>query len=204
MALLSPTDAAAFRVLRARLGFFEAVRVALAVGVAQARGGPFEDLDPPRDAAEAGSREQAGGAVLLYRTLLRRHGSRARDLTAQVVEASALAFLDGALGDLDLPALDEATDEDRAAFVQERLARFPNVTARLDRADAREVRFTVTRCRLVQLVHDAGHPELAPLFCRGDARWFGEVQPGVRLERPTTIAGGGSACLFVLHREEET
>jgi len=104
------------------------------------------------------------------------------------------------------PATDDGPDPTAAlaAFVTERLARFPNVQATVDRADHDHVAFTVTRCRLIELVHQAGHPDLGPLFCAADARYFGEVEPGVTLDRPTTIAGGHPTCRFILTRVDAT
>jgi hypothetical protein len=60
------------------------------------------------------------------------------------------------------------------------------------------VKFTISRCRLVELVLQAGKPELAPLFCQGDARFFGSVEPDVELLRPDTIARGGASCPFTI------
>jgi Amt family ammonium transporter len=49
---------------------------------------------------------------------------------------------------------------------------------------------------------EAGVPELAPVFCKGDARFFGTVEPDVELIRPTMIATGGARCDFTLRFAE--
>lgn len=196
MKLLAATDRAALRVLRRHLGVLGAVRVGLAVRLGQARGAPFSSLASATTASERASREQAGAAVLLYRALHARDPRRALELSAEVVRASALVFLDEALGPLTPESLRDVPPEQRRGFVSDRIGRFPNVEATVDRAEPEGVAFTVTRCRLVELVHQAGHPELAPLFCTADAWFFGGARPGLRLHRPSTIASGHPSCRF--------
>lgn len=186
-----------------RLGFRDAVRVGLRVQRRAGRGEPFAELPPTDDWREAGSREQAGPAILLYdelRDLV--HEAEALSITAEVVEEAAVVFLGRTIGSLrrsDLAPLDEAA---RRAFVEERGRRFPNATLTWDEVSPSRVRFTVHACRLVELVVQAGRPELAPLFCQGDARFFGTVEPDVELLRPETIAGGGAACPFTIQFKE--
>ena len=69
-------DRAAFRVLWGHLGLWRALRLGVSLQRRVDRGEPFADLPPATDAREAGSRAQAGPAVLLYR-LLRERGRRA-------------------------------------------------------------------------------------------------------------------------------
>jgi predicted ArsR family transcriptional regulator len=192
--LLSAVDRAGLAALAQQVGWPAALWIGASLRLAQARGAPFADLPAATDDAERGSRAQAGSAILLFRALADRVDDPLA-VTAKVIEASALAFLSATIGSLDLGGAG-----DRRAQVSAAIGRFPNVTARIDEAAADRVAFTVTACRLVALARHAGHPELAPLFCRADARWFGEVQPGVRLERPTTIAGGDAVCGFRIVR----
>ncbi len=50
----------------------------------------------------------------------------------------------------------------------------------------------------------AGVPELAPVFCAGDAHFFGTVEPDVLLERPQMIAEGAETCRFRLYWASST
>lgn len=197
--MLDGTERAALRVLVRNLGLLGALRVGIAVERARRRGEPFADLPAATDGKERGSRAQAGPAVLLYRALLERMSeAEALRVTGEAVVAGALVFLTRTLGPLrrsEVAALDE---DGRRRFAEDRADRFPNATLTWDEISAERVRFTVHRCRLVELVAHAGHRELAPLFCLGDARWFGNVEPGVRLERPTTLADGAASCPFTL------
>lgn len=164
-----------------------------------ARGEPFGDLPPPNDAREAGSREQAGPALVLYETL-REHvfEAEALSITAEVVEEGAVVFLGRTLGSLRQADLSRLNDADRRKFVEDKGSRFPNAVPVWDEVSPDRVRFTVHACRLVELVVQAGRPELAPLFCQGDARFFGTVEPDVELIRPHTIAGGAASCPFTI------
>jgi len=202
--VLDAIDRVALRVLVRRLGLLRALRAGVAVQWRTARGEPFADLPPAEGFAETGSRAQAGPAIVLYRVLAQRHDpSVALQITGEVIEEAALVFLRQSLGFIERDEVTGLDDDARRRFAEERAARFPNATLTFDEIGPERVRFTVHRCRLVELVHHAGHPELAPLFCRGDARYFGEVQPGVRLTRPGTLAQGDPSCPFTLAWEEE-
>lgn len=202
MVWLPAEDRAALGVLRAELGWLGALTLAARLRSPFAAD-PFAELPPAADSRERASRAQAGGAVRLYRVLRRRRDADAAlDLTARVVHAAALAFLERTLGSVGPTDLAGLAPDARRAWVRERLDRFPNVEASVVRAEPEAVVFTVHRCRLVELVRHAGHPELASLFCAADAVFFGDTRPGLRLERPTTLAAGGPACAFHIHRTE--
>ena len=181
------------------LGSSMATRVVARVVAQQARGAPFRHLPPATTWRERGSRQQAGDAIRLYRALLALTSpDRARDVAADVIEAGGVRFLRQTIGPLrraDLAALDPAG---RAAFLADRGQRFPNATPEWTTVEAERVSFTISACRLVSLVTEAGHPELGPMFCASDARFFGSVEPDVLLERPTTLAAGDPACAFHL------
>lgn len=195
---------AAFGVLWRRLGFFRALSVGLAIDRQRAGGRPFGHLPPPVDDKERQSRDQIGPAIVLFALLVERYGdTKALSVTAEVVEAAALAFLGETVGPLRRAQLAAMDAEARDRFVRERMSRFPNAEVRFEHIGADEVRFTVTACRFVNLCHAAGCPELAPLFCAGDARFFGEVEPDVVLIRETTLAVGGDRCPFVLRYADE-
>lgn len=193
----------AFRVLWSRLGLWRALQVGLAVQRRVGRGEPFAHLPPPEDWKERGSREQAGPAVVLFEELCRVvHEAEALSVTAEVVEEGAVVFLTQTIGSLRRADLEPLDPEARRAFAEDRGSRFPNATLTWDEVAASRVRFTVHACRLVELVNAVGHPELAPLFCQGDARFFGTVEPDVELIRPHTLATGGHDCPFTIQFKE--
>jgi len=200
--MLGPEERAALRVLVEELGWVGALRVGASVQVAALRGQPFADLPRATDRKERGSRDQAGPAVLLFRSLARRVGNaEARRITGRAVEVGSIAFLSRTLGRLDRDALDRMDEAERDGWAREKADAFPNAEIEWKEVGRRRVVFEVTSCRLVELVAHAGHPELAGLFCAGDARYFGEVEPGTELVRPTTIAGGSDRCRFTIQAE---
>ncbi|MGM0578655.1 MAG: L-2-amino-thiazoline-4-carboxylic acid hydrolase [Myxococcota bacterium] len=174
--------------------------LALGLDVALKRGGrPFAHLPPPEDRRERLSRAQAEPAVLLYRALLRRYArGRALEVVSEVVTAGAVQHLEKTLGDLDPAEFRRMDQASRLKRVEAWTDRFFTATTRVDDVGPDRVSFTVTACALVRLSREAGHPELAPAFCRGDARFFASRTPPVHLERPTTLAEGGECCPFHL------
>lgn len=192
--------------LRSLGGYLRAAGVrrglaALSVGLVEARRrDPFAELGAPRGERERRSRAQAAPAVTIYRALLR---SVPRDVAltamAHVIEAGALAFLAKTLPDVTASSLERGSAETRRAHVTGWMSRFFTATSEVTEVTDERVVFEVHACALVRLVAAAGHPELAPLFCKGDETFF-RVR-GIRLDRPTTLARGDTRCRFELTRE---
>lgn len=190
---------ASLRALTAEIGVWAAARVSGRVLAQQLRGEPFGHLPPAQDWRERGSRQQAGDAVRLYRALCALFPpERAQAVAHRVVEAGGVRFLQATIGPLRRAALAALDEPQRRAFLEERGQRFPNATPTWERVDADGVSFTISSCRLVSLAAEAGHPELGPMFCASDARFFGEVEPDVVLDRPETLARGDARCAFRL------
>jgi hypothetical protein len=160
---------------------------------------PFEGLPAATDTRERASRAQALPAILLYRELLTRvDPERALAVTTEVITRGAVQHLHKTLGDLDPEAFAALGDAERRARVEGWMDRFFTATAHVDRVDDEGVAFTVTACALARLSRAAGHPELAPAFCRGDAEFFRTRNPPVALERSQSIAEGADSCPFRL------
>ena len=190
---------AGLQCLRTAVGAATTVRVAGHVLAQQVRGEPFGPLPAGSDWRERGSRQQAGEAVRLYRALRSvRPPEEALRIAAAVIEAGGVRFLQDTIGPLRRSMLETLDPEERKAFLADRGGRFPNATPVWERTGPEAVSFTISACRLVSLVQEAGHPELAPLFCASDARFFGTVEPNVVLDRPETIASGSHRCRFHL------
>lgn len=195
---LKPTIAA-LRALAKALGIRKTASLSARLALRQARGEPFASLPPADGDDERMSREQIGPAIVLFDELRRRLGEEeALRVTRDVVIAATLAFLSETIGPLRRSDLEPLSQPDREAFVRALTGRFFNATVQMDGVSADEVRFTVTACRFPSLCEEAGVPELAPVFCRGDEVYFGETQPDVALDRGRTLAEGGDACVFRL------
>lgn len=199
MRLMTPEHHAALRALSRRLGPLAALRIALAVRHRVAHGEPFRLLPPPDDDEHRNRRARLGPVIVLFDVLRRRYGDpRAIKLCADVVEAGVAVYFDARFGRLDRARLAAMNDAERAALVHHVERSLPHVVVHFARLDHDELRFTVVACKVVRLCHEAGCPELAPLFCAGDARYFARLDPTARLDRPTTLASGGACCPFVV------
>lgn len=196
---LDPNERLAAPILVRELGVLGALRIGRAIRRLERTGAPFAELPAAESEQERLSREQIGPAILLYLVLRERFDqARALAITEEIVVEAACVFLRQSIGSLRRAEL-EALDEDgKQAFVKERGERFFNATVTWDEIGTERVRFTVTHCRFPPLCAAAGVPELAPVFCKGDARFFGTVEPDVELIRPHTIAGGATTCPFTL------
>lgn len=188
---------AALAALRRHLGAVATLRIALAVDRRLAHAHPFRRLPPPTDAIDARRRARVAPVIALFDVLRLRYGdARAITLCADAVEAGVAVFLEAALGPLDRARLAAMSDAERAAFTHRVERGLPGVVVHIERADFEALHFTVAACALVKLCADAGCPELAPVFCAGDARYFARLDPTATLDRATTIAGGGPCCPF--------
>ncbi len=196
---LDPNERIAAPILLKELGVLGALRVGRRIRRRMKRGEPFAEMPPPQGDDERLSREQIGPAVLLYQELQRvTSQAESMRITEEVVVEAGILFLRDTLGPLRRADLEQLDEAGREQFAKERGARFFNATMRWDEIGDDRVRFTVTACRFPRLCADCGVPELAPVFCRADARYFGTVEPDVTLTRPHTIAEGATECPFAL------
>ena len=181
------------------LGWRKALAVGLKVLQRLPWEAPFRELPRTRDSRERKSRQQIIPAIVLYRVLLRTRSQHASlEIMAEVIRAGAVEHLTRSLGDLNPEHFQALSQQQREHTVRGWLARFFTAETTLDEVSADSVRFTVTRCQLARLAEAAGHPELAPLFCRGDADFFATRTPPVSMRRVQTLAEGGDACPFEL------
>lgn len=196
--ILEPTQIAGAKTLLVEIGVIDTIRAATRIAAAERRGEPFGSLQAPDSDDERLSREQIGPAVLLYRALLDMGYpvGRALEVTEKAVIEGALVFLRQSIGRIDRASIEAMSHEEREEFARSRGEKFFNATVRWESIDERAVEFTVTHCRFPGLCEAVGHPELAPLFCKGDAKFFGTVEPDVELIRPHMIATGGPDCPF--------
>jgi len=202
--MIKREDIVGFRILVDELGLVDALRIG---GRTQRRllgGEPFDHLDAPHNDDERQSREQIGPAIVLYRQLRREYGEdRALAVIERVIIEASVVFLSKTVGRLRRDDLLAMGDDEREAFVRQKGRHFANATLTWDHIGAESVEFTVTHCRFPPLCEKAGVPELAPLFCRGDAEFFGGVEQDVDLERPHTIAEGAETCPFHIYSRVE-
>ena len=180
------------------LGWRNTWRVLSAMRSLQKQGEPFGHLPPPEEERDRQSREQIGPAILLYKAIQSVAPEYALPITQRIIVADGIRFLRKTLGRLSPTQLAALPPEDREQFAKVRGERFFNATIQWDHIERDRVQFTVTGCRFPPLCKAAGVPEIAPLFCLVDERYFGTVEDNVVLERPFTIAEGAKTCPFTL------
>ena len=190
-------------ILIRELGILGALSLGRRIRRRQRAGEPFVGFPEPATEQDRLSREQIGPAIVLYTELRERVGqSRALQITEEIVVEAACAFLHQTIGSLRRAELEALAPEAVAEFSREKAGRFFNAEVEWQQLDGDAVRFHVVHCRFPPLCAEAGVPELAPVFCKGDAKFFGTIEPDVQLIRPTMIATGGKLCDFTLRFAE--
>ena len=181
------------------LRFIDFIRVGSLLMLTEIRGGPFKALGPPENAKEVLSRRQIGPAIALYQALCSlMPSSDALSLCGDIVKESTLIFLERAIGPLNRESIMAQNETERVAWVHRISAQFFNATMKFHEISERAVGFHVSRCYFPELCRRVGVPELAPIFCEGDAYYFGTEIKEVQLTRPLTIARGDHHCDFTL------
>ena len=187
----------AAKALLRELGFAGMIGVFARVGAAQAAGEPWKKLGAPADKQEALSRRQLGSAVLLDRALRKNAGrERARKIVAGIVLEASVDFLGRNVPVLNRASILSMSEAERKRFLSGINAKFFNADAGMEMRGEECLLWTISRCRFVELLDAIGERDMAPVFCEGDRVFFDEHQPDVRLERPCTLASGGSCCDF--------
>ena len=193
-----PTESrAALKVLRDEFGSCRAILFGVRIRKREKAGEPFSTLPPPGNEKEALSREQIGPAINLYRELQADHSQEeALRIIGDVVVQSTLVFLRKTIGPIRRSNLAGMNERERDEWVRKTGGRFFNAEMDWKRIDGDRVEFDVTACHFPGLCREAGVPELARVFCQGDAVFFGQVEPEVNFRREGTIAEGASRCEF--------
>ena len=198
---LTGGHAKAVSILVGHLGWVGAGRAAAGLARRQVFSDPFRDL--PRPAADdVGAwltRRQLLPVILLDDALQQDLGMPAD--RARAVLGDLVADVGAVLLKRRFPALEAATwaasePEAREAVVRRVFARLGNIAAADVRSGDDWVALDVKGCTFVALCHAVGKPDLAPLFCAADGRFFDRPDAPVTLQRTTTLATGGACCDF--------
>ena len=180
------------------------IRVGLSLALTEIRGGPFRELPPPESTKEVLSRRQIGPAIALYQALCKlMPRTNALELCGAIVKESTPLFLERAIGPLNRQKIMEQSETERTNWVHRVSAQFFNATMDFKEISDRAVGFHVNRCLFPELCKRVNVPELAPIFCEGDAHYFGTEIKEVKLTRPLTIARGDSHCDFDLSWKDD-
>jgi hypothetical protein len=161
------------------------------------RGEPWRHLAKPSNRKEKKSRQQAGPAIVLYKTLCENVSSEQAYLTTRhIVERGAKYFLKSQIPKIKKRRYQGAYPKDQQSFLQSIVDKFPNATVGQLHATDESFRFEVKQCAFVSLTKAAGQPQLARIFCAADGAYFDEEHPDIIFDRPTTLAEHGMPCEF--------
>jgi hypothetical protein len=184
------------RVLAHNLGWIRAIQVGLDLKKRLRGGDPWSALPSPQTARDVQSRNQIAPAVVLYQILKDAGREEALALVERVVTQSATPWMQWAVGTIKEEAYFSMEDQEREAWFEEKTKGFFNMTLSARKTSSTGASFRVASCTFPGLCKEAGVPELAPVFCAVDSYYFGNVQRGVSLVRPSTLSGGQDHCDF--------
>ena len=192
-----------FQVMAAELGWVRAIGLGIRMKKQLASGAPWAELPAPETQREEWSRAQVGPAIVLFQLLLEMKHPAPLDLVRSVVVTGAVPWMQWAIGSIEPDVYKKMTADARESWFEGKRTKFLNMTLKSHEVGQEHVEFHVSSCSFPALCRDTGVPELAPVFCAVDAHYFGSVQKGIALDRPETLAAGGTQCSFHLAWVEE-
>lgn len=193
----SKIELAAFRVLKAELGLNQLLKILPLLNKRKKKGEPFNNLPPPITEKDKESRALIGDAILLYRALGEvLSQQQAEHITRKVITESAVAQLSCLVPKLKKAELNRMSEQEKRQKFTEIIDKFPNADYVIVKAEEDLYHYNITRCRLVELIVAAGHPELSNAFCAGDGLFFERHQPDIEFNRDTMIGEGCKQCEF--------
>lgn len=167
------------------------------------KGEPWKNLVAPEDEKESECRELIGDAILLYRALKKISTKESAErIIRKVIEVSAVTQLNFLIPRIERKALEKMSAKERERFFREIVEKFPNTDYKVVDVSDKEYGFDITRCRLVELIVKAGHPELSDAFCSGDGIYFNSCQPEIAFLREKMIGKGDNICDFGFKMKE--
>jgi hypothetical protein len=185
------------KLLFKELGAIKLCHLSFHMFALQLQGEPFRTFPKATEEGDIFSRKQIGPAIVLYKALRKLYSEeRALQISESIIIDSTLIFLRQAIGAINRTRVEAMNEPERQSWLSQIAAQFLNATIRWNRIGLSDLSFTITHCYFPKMCADAGVAELAPIFCKGDAVYFGEEQEGVSLNRPHTIALGSQDCLF--------
>ncbi|MFA7663551.1 MAG: L-2-amino-thiazoline-4-carboxylic acid hydrolase [Clostridia bacterium] len=187
----------AFKVLKKEVNFKELIQVLKEMERSKKRGEPWLKFPECETEKDLESRELIGEAILLYRALKNiREIKEAERIVREVIIRSAVTQLNFLIPLIKREKLLKMGEEDRSAFFEGIIDKFPNADYELVEENSKRYKFDIVRCRLVDLIIKAGHPELMDAFCAGDGIYFSMCQPEVLFSRQHMIGKGAEKCDF--------
>ncbi len=196
---------AAGKVLIEECGLKTSFSLVKELGKQQKMGEPWKDLPKPKDQKDIDSRALIGDAILIYRSLLKRmEKEKALNIIGNLILRASMRQLYSLVPQLKPEDALSKSEEEIEVLLTEIIEKFPNTEWHLLESTKNSFAYRITRCRLVELVNDVGHPEMSSLFCPGDALYFETHQKDIEFDRPRNIGMlGDKCCDFIFKIKEE-
>jgi len=187
----------AFKVLKKEVSMKEIIFLVKEMESLKGKGEPWKDLPNAETNKDFESRELIGEAILLYRALqIFKDKTEAEKIVRNVITRSAVAQLGFLIPTVKKTKLLKMIPEERSLFFKGIVDKFPNAEYTLVEESEEKFKFYITKCRLVELIINAGHPELSDAFCSGDGVYFSECQPDIEFFREEMLGKGCEKCDF--------
>lgn len=187
----------AIKVLNKELKFHELLKVLTLLINQQKKNEPWRSFSEPKDNKEKESRELIGDAILLYRALMSIFNKeQAEIIVRKVITDSAITQLKYLIPKIKKGKVLGMSEEKRTRYFTDIIEKFPNSDYIKKDTPKNEFGFDITRCRLVELICQAGHPELSDAFCNGDGIFFEKCQKDIVFSRNEMIGKGNEICDF--------
>ena len=196
----------AFVTLVRRLGWQQATFVSVRVLWRLCFKHPFRGFNGRSlTSAEACSQRQLAPALVLYDVLVNCLDSepRAREVVQAVVNAFAPAYLQFSIPQISAQRVVQQSSHQREQYFTAICRRFFNARGRILVRDER-LEFRVHLCFFASYCRQLGYPQLAPVFCAADARYFVDQQPDVVFARTQTLANGDAVCDFSFQLKQQS
>ena len=186
-----------FRLLARRVGLVRLPGLLWSVWRQQRKGAPWADLGPPESKREKECRVQMGQVILLHDAIAARTSPRrAREIMGELVSEAAVAQLRSFIPKETLLEYRDLAPATREGILNRTLDKFPNATVGKKVIEEEVFEFHVTRCEFVELAQSINRPEMAQLFCAGDAMYFERHLPQTHFDRPVMLSEQGEYCQF--------
>lgn len=154
----------------------------------------------PRNAhttQEKMSLHQFKPVFFLYRGLKYMVGQeQALQILSDVVATSGSQFLERIVPDISPEFWNQLNSQEKDNFSNDLRAKFFNSQSILVEDPNFDFAFDVQFCYFVSFARQLNCPEIVPLFCEADSRYFEDNDTGIEFQREHTLGKGDACCDF--------
>lgn len=196
----------AVKLLINRFGLKDALALALKLQWTLVTDNPFKTLNRKNKPTEQQklSQRQMAPVVVLFQLLQEKGLSKQQSLEVlrELIGEVATEFLKFNVPVIQKESYSNKPYAEKLSVLGKVTGRFFNAEAELTLDENDNFKFNVTRCHFANYCRKLNVPELGPLFCSADKRFFDDYQKDIVFFRSKTIAGGDGCCDFTFSWED--